>query len=302
MNDATRDVAITGASGGSTVETFSTTDEAWQGNEFAHPRRLFLVRHGQTTSNAIHALDTALPGADLTDLGREQATEAGRILATRTRKARILSSQAARAQQTAVNLAHAFAAEGGQVCGRPGAEDAGLPSSLPLDDATAQRMIESPRATAKMAGLVRALPGVAEIAAGDYEMRNDEDAHEHYHRILGEWLYGERTSRVPGGETGEEVLLRYLKPLLRALAEHSEAGDGGDFVLVSHGAVIRLAAGLLGNVPGEWALAHYLPNTHMVELEVPEALPEIVEEHPSELKALAGTFRLKAWGLHGLPG
>ncbi|OFT91445.1 histidine phosphatase family protein [Corynebacterium sp. HMSC28B08] len=263
-------------------------------------RRLFLVRHGQTTSNAIHALDTALPGADLTELGRMQATEAGTTLAERTQRARILSSQAARAQQTAVNVAHAFAAAGGHVSGvgRDGSE--ALPSALLLDDATAQHMIKSPHATAAAAGEVRALPGVAEIAAGDYEMRNDEDAHEHYHRILGEWLYGQRTTRVPGGETGEEVLLRYLKPLLVALAEHAERGEE-DLALVSHGAVIRLAAGLLGNVPGEWAFGHYLPNAHMVELEIPEKLPGIVEGHPDELEALTGTFRLRAWGLHGTP-
>lgn len=35
--------------------------------------RLYLARHGQTTSNVIRALDTAAPGADLTDLGRKQA-------------------------------------------------------------------------------------------------------------------------------------------------------------------------------------------------------------------------------------
>lgn len=264
-------------------------------------RRLFLVRHGQTTSNAIHALDTALPGADLTELGREQATEAGQIVATRTQRARIFSSQAARAQQTAVNLAHAFATAGGQVCGQSVAHKAGVPSSLSLDDATALRMIDSSQATAAAAAAVRAIAGVAEIAAGDYEMRNDEDAHENYHRILGEWLYGQRTSRIPGGETGEEVLLRYLRPLLVALTEHVESGENADFVLVSHGAVIRLAAGLLGNVPGEWALAHYLPNAHMVELEIPAELPEIVEDNPRELEALVGTFRLKAWGLHGTP-
>ena len=37
--------------------------------------RLYLARHGQTTSNVIRALDTAAPGADLTDLGREQARD-----------------------------------------------------------------------------------------------------------------------------------------------------------------------------------------------------------------------------------
>ncbi len=35
--------------------------------------RLLLIRHGQTHSNVSGSLDTARPGADLTDLGREQA-------------------------------------------------------------------------------------------------------------------------------------------------------------------------------------------------------------------------------------
>lgn len=35
--------------------------------------RLILIRHGQTSSNVNHALDTAAPGADLTDVGRAQA-------------------------------------------------------------------------------------------------------------------------------------------------------------------------------------------------------------------------------------
>lgn len=34
---------------------------------------LLLVRHGQTPSNLVHALDTAAPGPGLTDLGHEQA-------------------------------------------------------------------------------------------------------------------------------------------------------------------------------------------------------------------------------------
>ena len=35
--------------------------------------RLILVRHGQTSANVAVLLDTAHPGADLTDLGRAQA-------------------------------------------------------------------------------------------------------------------------------------------------------------------------------------------------------------------------------------
>lgn len=43
--------------------------------------RLLLLRHGQTHGNTSGALDTALPGLELTDLGRRQAQAAAQILA-----------------------------------------------------------------------------------------------------------------------------------------------------------------------------------------------------------------------------
>ena len=43
--------------------------------------RLLLMRHGQTHANVTGALDTAHPGADLTDLGRAQASAAAQALA-----------------------------------------------------------------------------------------------------------------------------------------------------------------------------------------------------------------------------
>ena len=64
--------------------------------------RLHLVRHGQTPSNVAGALDTALPGAPLTDLGRDQARVVGEELAgSGIRPSVILSSEAARARETA---------------------------------------------------------------------------------------------------------------------------------------------------------------------------------------------------------
>jgi probable phosphoglycerate mutase len=61
---------------------------------------LHLVRHGETTSNVLQRLDTALPGAGLTDFGARQAVryalerpDAGTPV--------LLSSQALRARQTA---------------------------------------------------------------------------------------------------------------------------------------------------------------------------------------------------------
>ncbi|WP_020663423.1 histidine phosphatase family protein [Amycolatopsis benzoatilytica] len=69
--------------------------------------RLLLVRHGQTEGNVRRALDTALPGPPLTELGREQAV----ALAERLREEPIVAvyaSQAVRAQQTAAPLAEVF--------------------------------------------------------------------------------------------------------------------------------------------------------------------------------------------------
>ncbi len=86
--------------------------------------RLILFRHGQTTSNLITALDTAVPGADLTSMGVEQAFTGGeRIVADGTLSGAevarqgdasagsprpvIISSEALRARKTA-----RFAAQG----------------------------------------------------------------------------------------------------------------------------------------------------------------------------------------------
>ncbi|WKK60521.1 histidine phosphatase family protein [Corynebacterium sp. P3-F1] len=62
---------------------------------------LILLRHGQTTSNVDHKLDTLLPGAELTDLGREQAKAAGEEILATYNVDRVISSRATRAKQTA---------------------------------------------------------------------------------------------------------------------------------------------------------------------------------------------------------
>lgn len=68
--------------------------------------RLFLIRHGQTTANVAHELDTALPGAPLTELGREQAANLP-IRLGQERFDGVWCSRAQRAQDTAAALAAA---------------------------------------------------------------------------------------------------------------------------------------------------------------------------------------------------
>ncbi|MEW1958144.1 histidine phosphatase family protein [Kineococcus sp. NPDC059986] len=66
--------------------------------------RLLLVRHGQTRSNVEHLLDTAVPGADLSDLGREQAAALVPALGALGIGA-LTASTLVRTQQTAAPLA-----------------------------------------------------------------------------------------------------------------------------------------------------------------------------------------------------
>ena len=66
--------------------------------------RLILVRHGQTPSNEIGALDTAEPGPGLTALGREQAALVPAALAAERVDAIVVSSLV-RTHETAAPLA-----------------------------------------------------------------------------------------------------------------------------------------------------------------------------------------------------
>lgn len=78
--------------------------------------RLILMRHGQTGSNERGALDTAVPGAVLTDLGLRQATEAVPHLVARGVTS-VFSSELTRARQTASALAEHLRTEAAVVSG-----------------------------------------------------------------------------------------------------------------------------------------------------------------------------------------
>jgi probable phosphoglycerate mutase len=78
------------------------------------------------------------------------------------------------------------------------------------------------------------LDGLREIAAGEFEMRNDHPAIEGFLGTIGGWLEGDLERRMPGGETGAEFLARYDEAVERVCA------GGADVTLVvSHGAAIR---------------------------------------------------------------
>ena len=78
--------------------------------------RLLLLRHGQTTANVTGSLDTAFPGAPLTDLGRAQAAAVPEALAAED-VAAVYASNLTRTRRTAEPLR---AARGLAVGIRPG--------------------------------------------------------------------------------------------------------------------------------------------------------------------------------------
>lgn len=199
--------------------------------------RLILVRHGQTVANVAKKLDTRPPGAPLTELGEQQAS----ALAERFRgsaPALLAASEALRARQTA----------------------------QPVSQATG-------------AGL-QVLSGLHEVQVGDLEGRSDDAAHEQFVEVFRRWYEHDLDARLPGGESGHDALGRYL-PVLDALrAEHlgggacgggdgSAAADGfgdRDVVVVSHGAIIRLAVNAMSDVDPEFAEVNHLSNTDAVVL------------------------------------
>ena len=108
--------------------------------------------------------------------------------------------------------------------------------------------------------------GLHEAQAGDLEDRTDQEAHETFKKVFHSWHIGDLAVRVPGGESGEDVLARYLPVVAQLRAEYLESGAGGDVIVVSHGAAIRLVGRHLAQVPGLFASNNHLDNTQTVEL------------------------------------
>ncbi|AQA02906.1 histidine phosphatase family protein [Mycobacterium sp. MS1601] len=128
------------------------------------------------------------------------------------------------------------------------------------------------RQTAGEAGeLLRVAPqefdGLHEVQVGELENRNDDEAIKEFGQIYQRWHEGDLDAAMPGGESGNDVLARYLPVVtdlrLRYLDDHDWTDD---IVVVSHGAAIRLVGAVLSGVDGGFALDNHLANTESVVL------------------------------------
>lgn len=113
---------------------------------------------------------------------------------------------------------------------------------------------------------VQVREGLHEAQAGELEDRSDEESHKMFMKVFHAWHTGDMHARVPGGESGHDVLDRYVPVLTSLREEFLEDGSAGDVVVVSHGAAIRLVAAQLAGVVGEFAANNHLANTQTVEL------------------------------------
>jgi probable phosphoglycerate mutase len=162
----------------------------------------------------------------------------------------------------------------------------------------ALRAVETAAAIGEQLGLApHRLDGIHEVQVGELEDRNDDEAIELFNTVYQRWHEGHLDERLPGGETGRQVLDRYLPVVTRLRLRHlDDHAWTGDIVVVSHGAAIRLVTAVLAGVDGSFALEHHLPNAECTVLSpitddrwscvqwstlLPPFYPE-VEVHPVE--------------------
>ncbi len=126
--------------------------------------------------------------------------------------------------------------------------------------------------TAAVIGEVWGLPpreveGIHEVQVGELEMRNDDEAVDAFNRVYERWHMGDLDVALPGGETGAQLLGRYL-PVVADLRMRylDDGGWSNDIVVVSHGAAIRLAAATLAGVDGSFVVEHHIGNAESVVL------------------------------------
>jgi broad specificity phosphatase PhoE len=108
---------------------------------------------------------------------------------------------------------------------------------------------------------------IHEVQVGSLENRNDDDAVAEFNAIYERWHHGDLDVPLPGGETGNDLLDRYVPVLTDLRMRYLDNADwNSDIVVVSHGAAIRLASAVLAGVDGTFALDNHLNNAESVVL------------------------------------
>lgn len=154
--------------------------------------------------------------------------------------------------------ARAFARDSSGGCGRP----------VAIAHSVAVRASQTAAIIAEEFNvLVHEIRGIHEVQVGQLENRSDDAAVAEFNAIYNRWHCGELHVPLPGGESGSDVLDRYLPVLTDLRVRYLDSDEWtGDIIVVSHGAAIRLASAVLAGVDGTFALNNHLDNAQSVVL------------------------------------
>ncbi|MBK6887780.1 MAG: histidine phosphatase family protein [Tetrasphaera sp.] len=126
------------------------------------------------------------------------------------------------------------------------------------------RAIETAEVVGTRLGVpTRALAGLDDIRVGDCAgpPAGDRVCQD----VLDAWAAGDLAVRMPGAESGAEVVAR----VRAALEEIADLHRGEQVVVVTHGAVMSLVLPrLAGTVPADLAVGRPVPHAHAVELTI----------------------------------
>ncbi len=144
----------------------------------------------------------------------------------------------------------------------------GCPRPAMLAHSVAVRASETAAViAAELDVLAHEVAGIHEVQVGELENRNDDEAVAEFNAIYNRWHGGELHVPLPGGETANEVLDRYVPVLTDLRMRYLDDDDwDGDIVVVSHGAAIRLVSAVLAGVDGNFVLDNHLDNAESVVL------------------------------------
>ncbi|MET8875424.1 histidine phosphatase family protein [Nocardia sp. NPDC004604] len=118
---------------------------------------------------------------------------------------------------------------------------------------------------------VEVLDNVHEVQVGELEGQHTEQAHRQFQRIYRAWHEGDLAERVPGGESGYDVLARFLPIIEDLRTKYLTDGSDGDIMLVNHGAAMRLVSRTLSGVAPPFTTNNHLDNTETIQL-LPRAI------------------------------
>ena len=135
------------------------------------------------------------------------------------------------------------------------------------------------------------LSGLREVRGGNLEMSASLADIAHYMKAMLPWIQGNYEARMPGGESGKEILARALPAVAQVLTKaHDLDGDDATAVIVAHGAINRIIASALSpQIGANLVMMYRLDNCGTCVLRAPQGFV------PGRAEELVNAFTAETW-------